>query len=292
MSFLQEEAASCLSGRRIILGKPFEELEFTDDYMFCRVLERRPDLCRRLLELVLQRKVGDLIRVSSQLPVAIRSDRKAVRFDVYSEDRSRVYIVEMQTRSQRDLPHRSRLYQAKADQMGARPGQEYGDLKENYTIFLCTFNPFEDQMSEGKSLHRYVFSNRCEQCPQVALRDGTYKIFLCTKGEAEDVSEEQKHLIEYLARHVPADDLTRQLEETVRDIKRDEKMKEDYFLIDDYWDEVAEDARAEGRAEGQTELGRLALRMQKDGREQEFFAAVADPARRDKLMEEYGILVS
>ena len=69
-------------------------------------------------------------------------------------------------------------------------------------------------------------------------------------------------------------------------------MKEDYFLIDDYWDEVAEDARAEGRAEGQTEIGRLALRMQKDGREQEFFAAVADPARRDKLMEEYGILVS
>ena len=35
------------------MRKKFNELEFTDDFMFGKVLTTRPDLCKKLLELIL-----------------------------------------------------------------------------------------------------------------------------------------------------------------------------------------------------------------------------------------------
>ena len=69
----------------------FEDLRFCDDFMFCKVLTTHPELCRELLELVLEKKVGDFARIDSQDPVEITPDGKGVRFDVYSEDATSVY---------------------------------------------------------------------------------------------------------------------------------------------------------------------------------------------------------
>ena len=33
--------------------KTYEELTFCDDFMFCKVLENGPDLCKALLEVIL-----------------------------------------------------------------------------------------------------------------------------------------------------------------------------------------------------------------------------------------------
>ena len=46
------------------MAKKYEELTFNDDFMFCKILEQNPALCRELLELVLDRKVGELVRVN------------------------------------------------------------------------------------------------------------------------------------------------------------------------------------------------------------------------------------
>ena len=40
------------------MAKRYEELSFTDDFMFCKILELHPELCRELLELILGRSVG------------------------------------------------------------------------------------------------------------------------------------------------------------------------------------------------------------------------------------------
>ena len=39
------------------LFKPVEELEFTDDFMFCTVLEENKELCKEIIELLLNIKV-------------------------------------------------------------------------------------------------------------------------------------------------------------------------------------------------------------------------------------------
>ena len=43
------------------MAKKYEELTFHDDFMFCKVLETHPDLCRNLLELALGRILVDLV---------------------------------------------------------------------------------------------------------------------------------------------------------------------------------------------------------------------------------------
>ena len=47
------------------MAKKYEELTFHDDFMFCKVLETHQDLCRKLLELALGRKLGDLVSNSA-----------------------------------------------------------------------------------------------------------------------------------------------------------------------------------------------------------------------------------
>ena len=67
------------------MAKKYEELTFNDDFMFCKILEQKPALCRELLELVLDRKVGELVGVNPQKPIEITANGKGVRFDVYAE---------------------------------------------------------------------------------------------------------------------------------------------------------------------------------------------------------------
>ena len=65
--------------------KSYEELEFTDDFLFCKIMENNVDLCKELTELILNRKIGKIIPKGPQKAIEITSDGKGVRFDVYME---------------------------------------------------------------------------------------------------------------------------------------------------------------------------------------------------------------
>ena len=98
------------------MAKNYEDLTFTDDFMFCKIMESHPDLCRELLELILERKVGKLVEVNRQKPIEITADGKGVRFDVYAEDDQKViYEVEMQNAMKDSLSKRVRYSQGMID---------------------------------------------------------------------------------------------------------------------------------------------------------------------------------
>lgn len=79
-------------------AKKYDDLTFTDDFMFCKVMTTNPELCHELLELILGKKVGAFTRLDQQKPIEMTADGKGIRFDVYSEDDSGiVYDCEMQT---------------------------------------------------------------------------------------------------------------------------------------------------------------------------------------------------
>ncbi len=40
--------------------KTYQELTFTDDFMFCHILQSNPDICKDLVELLLARKVSSI----------------------------------------------------------------------------------------------------------------------------------------------------------------------------------------------------------------------------------------
>ena len=64
------------------MAKKYEELSFTDDFMFGKIMYHRMDLCKELLELILDRKIRRITYPEPQKPVAITADAKGVRFDM------------------------------------------------------------------------------------------------------------------------------------------------------------------------------------------------------------------
>ncbi len=157
-------------------GKKYEELTITDDFMFGKVM-RNLKHCKKLLEIILEVKIRKIMFIDDQQAVNPDYRARSIRIDVYVEDDAdTVYTVEMQTRNTGELPLRSRYYQSVVDVNLIGKGLDYGQLKKNYVIFICTFDLF------GKGRHIYHFENLCREDPAIRLEDGTEKIFLNTKG--------------------------------------------------------------------------------------------------------------
>ena len=154
--------------------KSYDELGFTDDYLFCRILMENEDLCIELAEMITGRTIKSILRTETQKSVQLSYDGKGIRFDVYFEDEENVvYDIEMQAVKKYDLSKRSRYYQGMVDLNVLSKGDGYDTLKDSYIIFICTFDEF------GSGRHVYSFENLCIEDPQIRLRDGSHKVFLC-----------------------------------------------------------------------------------------------------------------
>ena len=157
--------------------KRWEDLDITDDFIFTRVM-RNKRFCRTLLEMILKVKVGKIKFLTSHHAIQIDPNAKGIIMDVYLKDENKVINVEMQTSNHGDLPRRARYYQAAADIDTTPKGSEYSDLKHNYVIFICTFDPFD------KNFPRYTFQYTCQETDhQLKLEDGSLRIFLNTATE-------------------------------------------------------------------------------------------------------------
>ena len=95
--------------------KRFEDLTFTDDFMFCKVMQN-PDLCKRLIEMILAGTIGKITYISVQHTIKNYEQAKSVRFDVLVQtENGKFYDIEMQVSNERNIPKRMRFYQAAID---------------------------------------------------------------------------------------------------------------------------------------------------------------------------------
>ena len=81
------------------MNKKYEELEFTDDFFFCKILTKNKNLCIKLLELILEIKIKDIVYSAEQKPIELTAGAKGVRLDVYVEDDAhlsvyRIHLIE------------------------------------------------------------------------------------------------------------------------------------------------------------------------------------------------------
>ena len=75
--------------------KPFEELTFADDFMFCKIMEHE-SLCRPFLEMLFSIQIDKIIYLSTQDNVTTNSGAKTVRLDVLVKDEDGTsYNIEM-----------------------------------------------------------------------------------------------------------------------------------------------------------------------------------------------------
>ncbi len=231
------------------LQKQYKELKFTDDFMFGKVLVNNPEICRLLLELLLQVKIKQIYIPEQQKTIEILSDGKGVRLDVYVDDEDgTVYNIEMQTTIRRDLPKRSRYYQGMIDLNLIERGAGYKELKRSYVIFLCLDDPF------GKNLPVYRFENICIQDKSVLLKDEAVKVFINAKGNTAGHPEELAAFLNYLNGIVVENDLVQMIETEVEKARSHEGWEVEYMTLYLRDMENRELGREEGRAEGR-ELG-------------------------------------
>lgn len=129
--------------------KPFQELTFTDNFMFCKVLTLNPHLCEEMLQLILGKRICIVSR-QDQKSIQITPDGKGVRMDVYVEDEDNaIYDIEMQTTSEMNLPKRSKYYQGIIDMNIIEAGKDYNELRQRFGFRRCSRRYVYCPVAEG-----------------------------------------------------------------------------------------------------------------------------------------------
>lgn len=204
-----------MQGKKMVLImkrriKEYNELDFTDDFMFCMILENNLELCKELLELILDIKIKKVELADSQKRIDLTYDGKGVRLDVYVNDsENTVYDIEMQTTKQNELPKRTRYYQGMIDLNSIQKGMDYSELKKTYVIFICLKDFF------GKNLPIYTFNSICEQDHSIRLGDEATKVILNAEGSREGLSENMCRFLDYLIGKKATDSFTQKLQDAV-----------------------------------------------------------------------------
>ncbi len=217
---------SCtIRGGREMREDDWKKLGITNNFIFGKVMQN-PDICKELLEIILDIKIERIEYPEVEKYAKLSYDGKGVRLDVYVADgKKTVYNVEMQASDTKEIPKRSRYYQGVIDMELIEKGTAYKELNKSYVIFICTFDLF------GKGKCRYTFEQRCVEDTSVRLDDGGTRIFLNTKGilASEDISDDMRAFIEYVEGIESDNAFVRKVEDAVKTIKSNEKLRGEYM---------------------------------------------------------------
>ena len=234
--------------------KSYDELTFADNFLFCKILESDKELCKDLIELLLEIKIDHLEPPIAERTMQDSFDAKSVRFDVYTKDDKRIFDLEMQTTDPNNLPKRARYYQSVIDMDNLSHGESYIKLKDSYVIFLCLDDVFK------KGLGVYFFENMCRQDSRIKLKDRAYKIFFNAENCDKLKTEEQKDFFKFLKGSKASSSLSKRIEEKVEYAKKNSDWRRNYMTWQQTIDEekalAFEEGKSEGRSEG-VEIGLL-----------------------------------
>lgn len=207
-----------------------DRILITDDILFGTIM-RKKEFCIPLLEVILNVRIRDITYIDDQQTInAEVPGSKSIRLDVYVEDdQDSVYDIEMQTVWKVNLPKRTRMYQSMIDIRAMNKGQDYTKLKKSFVIFICTYDPY------NRDRYAYTFSKRCNEEPDIIMKDEATVILLNTKGTKGEISAELKELLAYFDSGIPQSEYTKALNDEVDMFNADEKWRmERMTLMDAY----------------------------------------------------------
>ena len=228
--------------------KTLEELTIQDDYLFKRVMTEK-DICIKFVQIILGIDIKDIVYIKAEEVVKELYDSKGIRLDVYLKNEDGVvYNIEMQVTSlgEEEFAKRFRYYEAMIDSYLLRAGQKYKDLNKLFIVFICPFEIFKGERTI------YTFKNFCEEDKSIELKDDVRKIFITTKSEnKENLSEDFLALLKYIDGNITDNPFVNEIENKIHEIKQDEKERGAYMQYDLHLMQIEEEARAEGRVEGE-----------------------------------------
>ena len=223
--------------------KPIDELTLADNFMFCHTMKNE-ELCKELLEKLLHIKIDHIIYPELEKELTAYYEMKSVRLDVYVKDSDKIFDIEMQNQPANYLPLRTRYYQSMIDVDNLLKGEEYSNLKESFIIFICQFDPFNE------NLPCYTFKNICKENTNIELQDKTSKIIFNSTAYENENDVDIKNFLKYIKTQEATDDFTIKLNSFVEKAKQNQELRSYYLSMNIHDSDIRRVALAEGKQIG------------------------------------------
>ena len=195
-------------------AQKWERLTLADNFIFCKVLEDNPEVCRHLIEILLNIKIDRIEKPAAEKSLKTDFISRGIRFDVYVKDgNGRSFDIEIQTTRSTSLAKRARYYQGLMDVDNVQHGAGYDVLNESYVVFLCMGDAF------GKGFPVYTFRYRADEDKDFLMDDGTVNVFFNAKKYDTMRSEELRAFFKYLCGKEPSSGFTDRLSALVERVK-------------------------------------------------------------------------
>ena len=222
------QGRSCIKRTMETKRTPFEQLPITDRFMFAMVFSHK-EIAKPFLEAVLGIKIHELRDPEPEKTVDVSPFYKGIRYDVFVKETGtngetiRSFDIEMQMEDNKEIPKRTRYYQAMCDSEALNKGEVYYNLKELYIMFLCP----EDIFGQGRAVYR--FKNLEVDNPKIELGDLCFKNFyIFTKYR--DVAEQSiRQYMEYFATRRPNSPETEKVDRWVKWYQTDNETRKRYM---------------------------------------------------------------
>ncbi len=247
-------------------------------------------LCTEMIRRILPDfDIGHIEFTQSQRTSQPGIDTRGVRFDVYAKsDNRKIFDCEVQTSDKKDLPRRTRAYhiangiEILTKDTLKRSGS-YNEMPDVFVIFICTFDPFHS----GR--HKYTFYNTCYEDNSIRLDDGGVTVFLNAKGTTDDVSPELKAFLDFIMGKSSDDPFIMELDELLRDAKKDARYWRDFMLLLTREDELRAEVRAEAREEARAET-EIAVAEARNEEKAKAEIAVVEARNEEKAKAEVAVV--
>ena len=229
-----------------VLEEKWKNATIANNFIFYKVMRNNPDVCKELLEILLQIRI-DHIEMKSEETVEIDYGKKGIRMDVYAVGANKAFDLEMQATDKGNLPERARYYQGILDVQELNSGADYKNLKDSYVIFICVSDIFR------KGLAKYTFENLCIENPEIKLNDRTFKYFFIADNYDKILDDKQKAFLKLVISNSDSETQTDSFTEKISKLVKEAKINSQWRKQFMEWErEIAMSAR-EGEAKARRE---------------------------------------
>ncbi len=224
----------------------WENATIANDFIFYKVMRDNPDVCQRLLEILLEIDIETISMICQEV-IDIDWKSKGVRLDVYVKGSDKVFDIEIQPTDTKELPERARYYQGVIDVDCLGSGQPYKALKDSYIIFICIPDIFH------KGLPVYTFENLCRQDTVIPLGDRTLKYFFISDNCDKLLNKEQRAFLQLVSGRESSDAFTQRIASLTDRVKRNIEYKRQFMEWERQKTYLFNKGKEEGIATGKQE---------------------------------------
>ena len=235
-----------ISEQNLTLEEKWERATIANNFIFYKVMHQNPELCRELLEILLEIKI-DRIELYQEDEIEVDYGKKAIRMDVYARGKDKSFNLEIQANDTSEIPERARYYQGLLDVDQLNRGQDYKSLTTSYVIFICIPDIFKN------GLGKYTFENLCQENPEIRLNDRAYKYFFVAKNYDKLLNEEQKAFMKCLLMNESSNSFSEKIIRKVEDAKHNAQWRKHFMEFERQLAYSFREGKAEGKVEGMEE---------------------------------------